>query len=230
MRYEHPATFPCSQACIYRKFIPGSGIYCANEDAEAEKLTDDLLITCPTGRDYYDHMDVFYTTLRTERGFYGLIIISGEPLMVEPALSCYMLWLRKRRRNVAIWKPPVNITDSDEKYIVTDCVYAEFLLGRKCARTIRHVARDLYPLFEKELPEELRKLSETAIEARTAMEKCRDSGLIRTEAEREEYRRLCNERFDTENALIEAAYWALKEKRILRDSFLRIRNRFRGWE
>ena len=162
MKFEQPMPFECHPSCVYRKLVRGKGMMCTNDDAEAGMLAEGVL-ACPVGKDYFDHMDVFHAVIRTERGFVGLNVISGEPMMVEPAIMKYMEWLRTRRRSASLWKAPLNIEDMADERTVTDAIYAEFILGRSASKMIRRLAKAAYPgrlalaedvlLMEKELIE-----------------------------------------------------------------------------
>ena len=220
-RFEPQMSFLCHPACVYRKLIRSKGMKCINDDSEADMLTEKYIV-CPISRDYYYHMDTFHVVIRTERGFIGLDIISGEPLMVGPALSAYINWLRNRRRSISIWRSPQNTEDLQEKRTVTDIIYAEFILGYKASKAIKQLAKETYPLFEKTLPDDLRNLSETAISKR--------NDYFKANSDDEKFF-LSDEMIRAENLLIENTYTAYyADNRISRYEFLRIRNRFRGWE
>lgn len=220
-RFEPAMSFSCHPACVYRKLINGKGMCCLNDDSEADMLTEKYII-CPISRDYYYHMDTFHVLIRTERGFIGLDIISGEPLMVGPALSAYINWLRNRRRSISIWKSPQNTEELHEKRTVTDIIYAEFILGYKASKVIKQFAKETYPIFEETLPEDLKNLSETTISKR--------NDYFGADSDEEKFF-LSNEVLRAENLLIENTYSAYyADNHISRYAFLRIRNRFRGWE
>ena len=226
MKFEQPMPFECHPSCVYRKLVRGKGMMCTNDDAEAGMLAEGVL-ACPVGKDYFDHMDVFHAVIRTERGFVGLNVISGEPMMVEPAIMKYMEWLRTRRRSASLWKAPLNIEDMADERTVTDAIYAEFILGRSASKMIRRLAKAAYTVFEKTLPDDLRRLSEKARESRASY-----YAKVRNQEDTQDGRlALAEDVLLMEKELIEKAYWAwYKDRRITRTDFMKVRNQFKGWE
>ena len=226
MKFEQPMPFKCHPSCVYRRLVKGKGMMCTNDDSEADMLTEEDIV-CPVGRDYFEHMDVFYAILRTERGFVGLNVISGEPMMVEPAIMEYMEWLRTRRRSVSLWKAPQNIKDMIEKRTVTDVVYAEFILGRDASRMIRSLAKKAYPAFEKTLPADLRKLSEKVRKGKASY-----YAKVRNQEDTPDDRlAFAQNVLLMEHEFIDKAYWAwYRDRQITRTDFMKVRNQFKGWE
>ena len=226
MKFEKLMPFECHPSCVYRKFVRGKGMKCINDDSEADMLTEGGIV-CPVGRDYFEHMDVFYAILRTERGFVGLNVISGEPMMVEPAIMEYMEWLRTRRKSASLWKAPQNIEDMIEERMVTDVIYAEFILGRDASRMIRKLAKEAYPAFEKILPDDLRKLSEKTRKGRASY-----YAKVRNQEDTQDGRlAFAQDVLLMEHEIIDKAYWAwYRDRWITRTDFMKIRNYFRGWE
>ena len=232
MKEEAPICYACHPSCAYRKLIHGKGIICTCEDSGiADKIINAEFGECPLPIDHFNHMDAFYGILRTEKGLVGLCIISGEPLMVMPAFRAYAFWLKKRRRNVSVWKSPYNITYPHEEPFITDVIYAELILGRKVSNYIMELAKDLYPSFETMLPEELKELSETVRSTRSAMWKMRTTYSIHDEKPEviKEFNRLASKNFNTQKDLVSKAHKASNDGTISRIDFLRIRNYFEGW-
>ena len=232
MKEEAPICYTCHPSCAYRKLIHGKGIICTCEDSGiTDKIINAEFGECPLPIDHFNHMDAFYGILRTEKGLVGLCIISGEPLMVIPAFRAYACWLRKRRRNVSVWKSPYNITYPREEPFITDVIYAELILGKEISNYIMELARDLYPSFEKTLPGELKALSQTVRSTYSEMWKMRTTDSIHDEKPDviKEFNRLSGIWYDAKRDLLHKAYAASKDGKISRIDFLRIRNYFEGW-
>lgn len=238
MKEENKMFFICHPSCIYRRLIRGRGLICTSPDFYNDKIvkiSGKYPEYCPLPLDYYNHMDVYYAELRTERGLLRLRIITAEPELVAPAFREYMKWLHCRRRNVYAAKSPVNeyeLKEYVDRHVLTDAIYAEFIIPEETTKRIREKSKAEYPAFESTLPDKIRSASENF---RKTMEKrwafIRSLPNDRSSYTAKQTEMLRTTLIDWNNAETELTRALHEEKKsISRDDWLRIRNYFWGWE
>ena len=161
MEIDYPSRKRCHKACIYRKKKDGY-LICTRADSYPDIKIKDIekYYYCPVDADYYNHQDVYFSEILTNKGLLRLSIISGEPLWVAPAFKKYLSWLRRKRSSVLVLSLPVNAVNLPlyDYHLLTDSIYAEFLLSPSELEAIDRIKDTHYEALLPTLPDELREI------------------------------------------------------------------------
>ena len=224
MKIDYPCRKRCHKACIYRKKKDGH-LICTRGDSYPDIKIKDIekYYYCPVDADYYNHQDVYFSEILTNKGLLRLSIISGEPLWVAPAFEKYLSWLRRKRSSVLVLSLPVNVVNLPlyDYHLLSDSIYAEFLLSPSELEAIERIKGTHYEALLPTLPDELREIL-------TIKERRRKWG----EPPEEDEKRMM-EKYDAWESShwighIVGSFW--KSGKISRDDYLSIRNHFDNWE